>query len=61
MTVDTLEINKTFFSEKKKLNCYKMMFSKNDQKISDETTIADTVNKNFVNITKKFKIQTNRN
>ena len=37
------------------------MFSKNDQKISDETTIADTVNKNFVNITKKFKIQTSRN
>ena len=30
-----------------------MMLSENDQIISDETVIADTINKHFVNITKK--------
>ena len=43
---------KPFFSDKG-LNCNKMMLSENDQIISDETTIADTMNKYFVNITKK--------
>ena len=33
------------------------MFSENDQIISDETTIADTVNKRFVNITEKLKFK----
>ena len=31
------------------------MLSENDQIISDETTIADTMNKYFVNITIKLK------
>ena len=39
------------------LNCNKMMLSENDQIISDETTIADTMNKYFVNITKKLKLK----
>ena len=34
-----------------------MMLSENDQIISDETTIADTMNKHFVNITKKLKLK----
>ena len=34
-----------------------MMLSENDQIISDETTIADTMNKYFVNITKKLKLK----
>ena len=33
------------------------MLSENDQIISDETTIADTMNKYFVNITKKLKLK----
>ena len=34
-----------------------MMHSKNDQIISDETTIAHTMKKHFVNITKKLKFK----
>ena len=34
-----------------------MMLSENDQIISDETTIADTMNKYFINITKKLKLK----
>ena len=34
-----------------------MMLSKNDQIISDETIIADIMNKYFVNITKKLKLK----
>ena len=37
---------KPFFSDKG-LNCNKMMLSENDQIISDETTMADTMNKYF--------------
>ena len=37
------------------LNCNKKMLSEIDQIISDEITIADTMNKYFVNITKKSK------
>ena len=33
------------------------MFSENNQMISDETTIADTMNNYFVNITKKSKLK----
>ena len=47
---------KPFFSDKG-LNCNKMMLSENDQIISDETAIADTKNKYFVNITKKSKLK----
>ena len=42
---------KPFFSDKGQ-NCNKMMLSEKKQVISDETTIADTMNKQFVNITK---------
>ena len=45
-----------YFSEKG-LTCNNMMFSENDQIISDETTIADTMTKHFVNITKKLKLK----
>ena len=41
----------------KGLNCNKMILSENDQKLSDGTTIADTMNKHFVNITKKLKLK----
>ena len=34
-----------------------MMFSEKDQIISYETTVADTMNKYFVNITKKLKLK----
>ena len=34
-----------------------MILSENDQKLSDGTTIADTMNKHFVNITKKLKLK----
>ena len=34
-----------------------MMLSENDQIISDETTIADTMNKHFVITTKKLKLK----
>ena len=51
-----MDDNKAFFSDKG-LNCNKMMLSENDQIISDETTIADTMNKYFVNITKKLKLK----
>ena len=34
-----------------------MMLSENDQIISDETTIANTMNKYFVNITKQLKLK----
>ena len=34
-----------------------MMLSENNQIISDETTSADTMNKYFVNITKKLKLK----
>ena len=34
-----------------------MMLSENDQIISDETTIADTMSKYFVNITNKLKLK----
>ena len=34
-----------------------MMLSENDQIISDETTIADTMNKYFVNISKKLELK----
>ena len=34
-----------------------MILSENDQIISEETTIADTMNKHFVNITKKLKLK----
>ena len=47
---------KPFFSDKG-LNCNKMMLSENDQIISDETTIADTMSKYFVNITNKLKLK----
>ena len=33
------------------------MLGKNDQVISDEATISDTMNKHFVNITKKLKLK----
>ena len=33
-----------------------MMLSESDQIISDEATIADTMNKHFVKITKKLKL-----
>ena len=33
------------------------MHSESDQIISDEATIADTMNKHFVNITKKLKLK----
>ena len=39
----------------KGLNFNKMMLSENDQIISDETNLADTLKKHFVNITKKSK------
>ena len=51
-----MENNKTFFSDKV-LNCNKMMLSGNNQITSDETTIADTMNTNFFNITKKLKLK----
>ena len=50
------ETIKPFFSDKG-LNCNKMMLSENDQVISDETTIADTMNKYVVPITKKLKLK----
>ena len=34
-----------------------MILSENDQKLSDGTTIADTMNKHFFNITKKSKLK----
>ena len=34
-----------------------MILSENDQIISDQRTIADTMNKHFVNITKKLKLK----
>ena len=34
-----------------------MMLSESDQILSDEATIADTMNKHFVNITKKLKLK----
>ena len=34
-----------------------MMLSENDQIISDETTITDTMNKYFVNMSKKLKLK----
>ena len=34
-----------------------MMLRKSDQVIPDEATIADTINKYFVNITKKLKLK----
>ena len=34
-----------------------MMLSESDQIISDEATIAHTMNKHFVNITKKLKLK----
>ena len=34
-----------------------MMLSESDQIISDEATIADTMNKHFVKITKKLKLK----
>ena len=37
--------------------CNKMMLSENDQLISDETIITDTMNKHIVNITKKLKLK----
>ena len=37
----------------KGLNCNKMMLSENNRIISDEATIADTMNKHFVSITEK--------
>ena len=48
--------SKTFFPDKG-LNCNKLSLSESDQIISDETTIADTMNKHFVNITKKLKLK----
>ena len=33
-----------------------MILSENDQIISDQRTIADTMNKHFVNITKKLNL-----
>ena len=47
---------KLIFSDKG-LNCNKMMLSENDQMISHEKTITDTMNKHFVNITKKLKFK----
>ena len=47
---------KPFFSDKG-LNCNKMMLSEKDQIISDEKTIADNINKYFVNLTKKLKLK----
>ena len=47
---------KPFFSEKG-LNCNKMLLRENDQIISDETTITDTTNKHFANVTKKLKFK----
>ena len=38
------------------LNSNKKMLSEIDQIISDDITIADTMNKHFVNITKKSKL-----
>ena len=35
------------------MNCTEMVLMENDQIISDETNIADTVNKHFIRITKK--------
>ena len=34
-----------------------MILRENDQIISDQRTIADTMNKHFVNITKKLKLK----
>ena len=45
----------TPFSSDKGLNCNKMMLSENSQRIYDETTIAETINKQFVNVIKKLK------
>ena len=39
------------------MNCNKMMLGENDQIISNETITADTMNKHFVNITKKLKLK----
>ena len=49
-----MENNKTFFPDKG-LNCNKII-SDNDQIISDEATIADTMNKHFDGINKKLKL-----
>ena len=38
------------------LNCNKKMLSEIDQIIPDEITITDTMNKHFVSITKKSKL-----
>ena len=51
--VFTTSIMKLTYTKGNPKNCNKMMLSENDQIISDETTIADTMNKYFVNITKK--------
>ena len=51
-----MENCKTIFYDKV-LNCNKVMLSENDQIISDETTIADTMNKHFANIIKKLKLK----
>ena len=51
-----MENNKSFLSNKG-LNSNKMMLSENDEIMSNETTIADTMNKHFVNITKKLKLK----
>ena len=45
-----------FFSHEGR-NCNKVVVSENDQIIFDETTIADTIKKHFVNITKKLKLK----
>ena len=50
------KIIKPFFSDKG-LNCNKIMLGENDQIISNETTIADTMNKHLVDITKKLKLK----
>ena len=34
-----------------------MMFSENDEIVSEETAIADTINKYFVNLTRKLKLK----
>ena len=47
----------TPFSSDKGLNCNKMMLSENSQRIYDETTIAETINKQFVNVIKKLKLK----
>ena len=39
------------------MNCNKMMLGENDQIISNETITADTMNKHFVNITKKLELK----